>query len=64
MLGFYFRIFFQITSKIQQFINSDDCIEKIISIFVRLYPVFIQKKGLNLIKKGIISSEKIRYPGN
>ena len=25
-----------------------------------LYPVYIKKKNLNLIKKGIISSEKMR----
>ena len=39
------------------FTNSDDCIGKLTQ-----YPVSI-KKNVNLIKRGIISSEKIRNSG-
>ena len=30
--------------KLSDFINYDDCIEKITTEYIRLYPVFIQKK--------------------
>ena len=48
--------------KFSDFIISDDCIEKIASKSIRLYPVFIEK-NVNL-KKGIISNEKMRNSGN
>ena len=40
------------------FKNSNNCIGKIKSKPIRLYPVFIQEKDLNLIRKEIITSEK------
>ena len=56
--------FFKLLQKLSNFINSDDCIWKITLESIRVYPVFIKKKGSNLIKKGIISSEKMRKSGN
>ena len=48
----FFRFFFRLLPKLSDFINSDDfMVKKII-------------KDLNLINKGIISSEKMRNSGN
>ena len=63
MLGFSFALFFEILPKIIDFVNSDDCIEKKKSKSIRLQPVFI-KKYLKLIKKQIVSIEKIINLGN
>ena len=38
----FFAFFFKLLSKFRNFINSDDCIGKIQSKSIRLYPVFIQ----------------------
>ena len=55
--------FFKLLPKFSDLINSGDCIGKITSKSIRLYPVFIEKK-INLIKKGIISCEKRINSGN
>jgi len=47
-LQFFF--FFILLAKFSIFINSNDCIGKVPSNSIRLYPVFIKKK-INLIKK-------------
>ena len=45
---FFSVFFFKLLPKLIDFINSDDCIGKIISKSIRLYPVFIQKRfGFN-----------------
>ena len=41
---FFAVFFFEIFPKFCDFVNSDDCIEKITSKAIRLQPVFIQKK--------------------
>ena len=43
MLGFFSAVFFQILPKFRDFVNSENCIEKIASKFIRPQPVFIQK---------------------
>ena len=40
---FFLAIFFKLFLKLNDFINSDDCIGKIISKSIRLYPVFIHE---------------------
>ena len=40
---FFLQFFFKLLPKFSDFINSDNCIEKITSKPIRLYPVFIQK---------------------
>ena len=60
---FVFAVLIILLPKFSDFINSDDCMGKITSKSVRLYPVFNQKKDINLIKIGIISSEKVRNSG-
>ena len=62
MLGF-----FTLLPKSSDFIESDDCIRKILSKSFRLFPVFIFKY-LTLMKKNMkkwnISGEKARISGN
>ena len=60
---FYFAVFFKLLPKFSDFINYDDSVGKMTSKSIRLYPVFI-KKSFNLIKKGIISGEKMKNSGN
>ena len=60
---FFLQFLFKLLPKFSDFINSDDCIVKITSKSIRIYPVFIQKR-LNLFKKGIIFSEKIKNSSN
>ena len=59
----FFSVFFKLHPKFKDFINSDDCIGKMISKFIRLYSVFYCNSFFNLIEKGIISSEKMRNSG-
>ena len=47
----------EILKKFNDFVNSDDCIGKITSKPIRLYPIFIKKNYLNLKKKGITYSK-------
>ena len=56
-------LFYRLLPKFSDFINSDDCIEKITSKSIRLQPDFIFKI-LKLIKKLIIFSEKMRNSSN
>ena len=60
---FLFAVFFKLHTNFSDLINSDDFIEKIISKAIRLYSFFIFFY-LNLVKKEIISSEKMRNSGN
>ena len=57
-LGFFCCSFLKILLRFNGSRNSDECIGKIISKYIRIYPVFIYKKDLNSIKERIISSEK------
>ena len=41
---FFFCRFFKILPKFSEFVNSDDCIEKITSKSMRLQPVYIKRK--------------------
>ena len=41
---YFFTVYFELIPNYSDFINSDDCMEKITSIFIGLYPFFIQKK--------------------
>ena len=62
---FFLQYFvFKLLPKFKDLINSDDCIGKITLKSIRLYPVFIKKKDLNLIRKGITCSGKMRNSGN
>ena len=56
IVGFCFAILFKLLPNFSEFINYDDCIRKIKQTISSFY----SKKDLNLIKKGVISSEKIR----
>ena len=40
---FFYRYIFKVLQKFSDFVNSDDCIEKLTSKYVRLYPVFIKR---------------------
>ena len=51
---FFLHFFLELLPKFSDFINSDDCNIRITSV-----SSFYLKKDLNLIKKGIISSEKM-----
>ena len=60
---FVLHFFFDILSKLRDFVNSDDRIGKNqIRIYIRLQPVFIQGKDLKFIKKLIflMKNEKFR----
>ena len=59
-----FAVLLILLLKFSDLINFDVCIGEITSKYIRHYLVFIKKKYLNPIKKGIISGEKIRNPGN
>ena len=59
---FFFAFFFQITSKVQRFINSVVCIGESTSKLLD-YIEFLFKKVLNIIKTVIISSKKMRNSG-
>ena len=62
---FLFSVFFfKLVPKLSDFINSDDCIGKIILKYMRLKSVFFFKKRFEVNKKQILSSEKIRNSGN
>ena len=39
-----FIYFFELLPKFSNFVNSNDCIGKITLEYIRLYPVFIQKR--------------------
>ena len=54
----------RILPKFNNFVNSDDCIGKITSKYIRLQPVFIQKTKIEVNKKQTFSNEKMRNPGN
>ena len=58
-----FAVFNKIIPKLSDFVNSDDFIEKS-HLYLSDYNQFLFKKDLDLIKKGIISSEKMRNSGN
>ena len=55
--------FLKLLPKFCDFVCSNDCIRKITSKSIRLYPVFILKNDLKVIKKGIIFCEKMRVLG-
>ena len=61
---FFLHLFFKLLRKFSDLINSDDCMGTITSKSIRIYPVSYSKTDLNLLKKGIISSEKIINSGN
>ena len=63
MKKYIFSVFIKLLREYSNFINSDDCIGKMISKAISLNPVFIQKR-FDLDKKEIISSEKIRNLSN
>ena len=50
-LSAIFCIFLKLLPKCSDYINSVDCIWKITSKYIRLYPAFIKKKVLFLMKK-------------
>ena len=63
MSGFFFAVFEEILPKFRDFVNSDDCIGKSTSKSIRLQPVLF-KKRLEINKKQIFSSEKLKNSGN
>ena len=44
---FFLAVFFKLLPKFTDFINSDNCIEKITSKSIRTHPVFILKQDSN-----------------
>ena len=59
----FFAVLFEIVPSFGDFVNFDDLIGKITSEYIRLQPVLF-KKGFEINKKQIISSEKMRKSGN
>ena len=57
------QFFFQLFLKLTDFIISDDCIKETYQNLSD-YIQFLFKKDLNLLKKEIISSEKMRNLGH
>ena len=55
---FFLHFFFEILPKFSDFVNFDDCIEKITSKLIRLQPVFIKKKDLKLVRNRFILVKK------
>ena len=56
-----FQFFFELLSNFNNFINSNDCIGKITSQYIRLYPVFTKKKDFNLIREGLFLVKKREF---
>ena len=51
--------FFELLQKFNDFVNSDDCIGKITSKSISLYPIFIKKKDLKSIKNRFFLVKKL-----
>ena len=46
----FFSVFLELLAKFRDCVNSDNFIGKITSNFIRIYPVFVFKKHLKLVK--------------